>query len=218
MSSATAKGKNIRFQITVLAPKAFLRPRIWKSYANELPFKCIFRKKKMQQQLTEEWLSWHFIYSTCCPGRGLKENLQIKSGSSTHEFVTSPQMTVLKGFLALKLSSAFHCDQSTLRVSRLAMARSTFPGKGKSIVSASTLGQMLMVTPGLRRSCGLVLSPFSLQLRDKAYVCSLFMNNLWTTRGSPWYNINNLRKKTPHKGENINYLVLPGLASRSLCT
>lgn len=95
-------------------------------------------------------------------------------------------MTVLKGFLALKLSSAFPCGQSiTLRVSRLATARSTFPGKDKSIVSVSTLGQMLMVTPGLRRSCGLVLSPFSLQLRDKTTVCSLFMNNLLTTRGSP---------------------------------
>lgn len=155
----------------------------------------------MQQHLTEEWLSWHFIFSTCCPGRGLRENLQmIKNGSSIHRFVTSPQITVLKRFLALKLSSAFRCGQSiTPRGSGPTAARSTFPGKGKSIVSARTLGQMLMVTPGLRRSSGLALSPFSLQLRDKTSVCSLFMNNLLTMQGSPWYNINNLRKNTSQR-------------------
>jgi len=139
-----------------------------------------------------------------------------KGGSSIHKLVTSPQITVLKRFLALKLNSAFQHGQSTTPPgSRLLAPRSTLPGKRKSILNVSTVGQMLRVALGLRRSCGVVLSPFSLQPMAKTSLCSLFTNNLLSTRCSPWYNTNKFRKNPPHQGGSIDDLVLPGSASRS---
>lgn len=141
----------------------------------------------MQQHLAEEWLSWHFISCACCPGTGLKEKLQmIKSGSGICKFVTSPQITAVKGFLALKLNYACWCGLSiTPPASGLPAPRSTLAGKHKSITSANALGQMLMVTLGLGRSCGLVLSPFSFWPMAKTSVCSLFINNLLSMQC--WY-------------------------------
>lgn len=62
----------------------------------------------------------------------------IQSGSNIHKLVTSPHITVLKGFLALKLNSAFQCGHSiTLPWSGIPMPRSTLPGKHKSTRSAN---------------------------------------------------------------------------------
>lgn len=143
----------------------------------------------------------------------------IKNGSSIYKFLKSPHITVLTGFHVLKLNYAFQRGQGiTPPGSRLPMARSTVPGKHKTVMSANALGQMLMVTLGLWRSCGLVLSPFSLQPITKTSVCSSFINNLWSTQCSPWYSTNNSKRRHLTKeGTSITLYCLDWLRDPFAC-
>lgn len=110
LSSATAKGKNIRLRIIALTPQAFSRPGIWKCYVNELPFKCIFRKKKKKKKkrkaTTHHWRKTELTFHLQCIlsryGSQRKASNDKEWLQHLYIFEVSPNYYMLKGLLALK--------------------------------------------------------------------------------------------------------------------